>query len=96
VALVISIVALWAPVSWQSLANQQGEHVGNGASITHIELGALRPLRLSWESSPNGFWLGFSAVRVFPMFLTVTLTAAAAVVAWRINRLSRRLQLTNG
>jgi len=95
-ALVISIVALWVPTSWQSLANQQGENVGNNASITHIDFGVLKPLRLTWESSPNGFWLGFTAVRAFPMFLTITLTAAAAMVAWRINRLSRRPQLTNG
>jgi hypothetical protein len=95
-ALVIAIVALWVPTSWQSLANQKGEHAGHNAMLTHIELGVLRPLRLSWESSPSGYWLGFTAVRVFPLFLTVTLTAAAAIVAWRINRLSRRAQQTNG
>lgn len=86
-ALVIAIAALWVPSSWQAVANPHGEWVGAPASVTHIGLGVVKPLRLTWESSPNGFWLGFSAIRVFPLFLSVTLTVAAAIVAQRTYRL---------
>jgi hypothetical protein len=51
---------------------------------------------LTWETSSTGFWLGFTAVRVFPLFLSVTLTAAAAVAAWQTHRRSRSVQRTNG
>jgi hypothetical protein len=86
-ALLIAIAALWLPSSWQEARNPQGKWVGAPASVTHIGLGALKPLRLTWESSPNGFWLGFSAVRVVPLFLSVTLTVAAIIVARRMYRL---------
>ena len=89
-ALLIAIAALWLPSSWQASVNPQGEWVGPPASVTHIGLGVLRPLRLTWESSPNGFWLGFSAIRVVPLFLSVTLTVAAAIVARRTYRLWKR------
>jgi hypothetical protein len=95
-ALLIAIAALWVPTSWQTLANQQGEWVGEQAAVTQIDFGVLKPLRLTWESSPNGFWLGFAAVRMFPLFLSVTLTVAAAVVARQTYRLSRPTHLTNG
>ncbi len=87
IALLIAIAALWLPSSWQAVVKPQGEWVGAPASVTHIGLGVLRPLRLTWESSPNGFWLGFSAIRVAPLFLSVTLTIAAVIVARRTYRL---------
>lgn len=87
-ALVIAIAALWLPTSWQAAANQDSQTVGAQASVTHIGLGALKPVRLTWETGPNGFWLAFSAIRAFPMFLTVTLTLAAAFAAWQTYRLA--------
>ena len=89
-ALLIAIAALWLPSSWQAGATPQGEWIGAPASVTHIGLGVLRPLRLTWESSPNGFWLGLSAIRAAPLFLSVTLTVAAAIVARRTYRLWKR------
>ncbi len=47
--------ALWLPSRWQPAVNGQGQRVGAPPSDTHIGLGGLRPLRLTWESSPNGF-----------------------------------------
>ncbi len=88
-ALVIAAAALWLPSSWQAAVNAQGEWVGAPASVTHVGLGALKPLRLPWESSPDGFWLGLSAIRVAPLFLSVTLTVAAVLVARRTYRLWR-------
>jgi hypothetical protein len=67
-ALVIAAAALWLPSSWQAAVNAQGEWVGAPASVTHIGLGVLRPLQLTWESSPNGFWVGLSAIRVALLF----------------------------
>jgi hypothetical protein len=88
-ALLIAVAALWLPASWRVGANRHGEWAGATASVAHVELGALHPLRLTWESSPSGFWLSFTAIRVFPLFVTLTLTIAAAVVARRIHRLRR-------
>jgi hypothetical protein len=90
-ALLIAVVALWVPTSWQAGPQKQGEWVGKGAAVTHVYLGALRPLRLTWESSANGFWLGCTAVRTFPLFLSVTLTVAAVLVAWQTIRARRML-----
>jgi hypothetical protein len=87
-ALLIAIAALWVPSSWQAGANQQGAWVGAPASVTHIGLGMLRPVGLTWEASPGGFWLAFTALRAFPMFLSVTFTLAAAVVARRTYHLA--------
>jgi hypothetical protein len=95
-ALLIAIAALWVPTSWQAGANAQGEWVGAPASVARIDFGTLQPLRLTWETSPNGFWLGFTAVRVFPLFLSVTLTVAAAVAAWQTHRRSRPAPRNNG
>ncbi len=95
-ALLIAIAALWLPSSWQAGVNPQGEWVGGPASVTHIGLGVLKPLRLTWESSPNGFWLGFSAIRVFPLFLSVTLTVAAVIVARRTYHLWQRTKGATG
>jgi hypothetical protein len=95
-ALLIAIAALWLPSSWQAVANPQGEWVGAPASVTHIGLGVLKPLRVTWESSPNGFWLGFSAIRVVPLFLSVTLTVAAVIVAQRAYRLWKRTKGATG
>jgi hypothetical protein len=89
-ALVIAVAALWLPTSWQTAVNQQGQ------SVTHIGLGVLKPLRLAWESGPNGFWLAFSAIRVFPLFLSVTLTGAAVIVAWRTYCLWKRTKGATG
>ena len=68
-ALLIAIAALWVPTSWQAAGDRQGEWVGARASVTHVGLGVLEPLRLTWESSPNGFWLSLTGMRVFPLFL---------------------------
>jgi hypothetical protein len=95
-ALLIAIAALWLPSSWQAVANPQGEFVGARASVTHIGLGVLRPLRLTWESSPNGFWLSLSAIRVVPLFLSVTLTVAAVIVARRTYHLWKRTKGASG
>jgi hypothetical protein len=89
IALAISVAALWLPSSWQAVGNPQGEWVGSPASVTHIGPGVLKPLRLTWGSSPNGFWLGFSAIRVVPLFLSVTLTVAAVIVARQMYRLRK-------
>jgi hypothetical protein len=94
--LVIAIAALWLPSSWQAVVNPQGEWVGAPASVTHIGLGVPKPLRLTWESSPNGFWLGFSAIQVFPLFLSVTFTAAAVIVARRTCRVWKRASGVTG
>jgi hypothetical protein len=93
-ALLIAAAALWIPTTWRLVANQQGMWVGGHATVTQIELGVLEPLRLTWESSANGFCLGFTAVRLIPMFLSVTLTVAAVIVARRTYRLSRPVGLT--
>lgn len=93
IALVIAIAALWLPTSWQAAADPQGKWVAPQESVTHIRLGVLKPLRLTWESGPNGFWFAFSAIQVFPLFLSVTLTVAAAIVAWRTYR---RASITSG
>ena len=95
-ALLIAIAALWLPSSWQVRVNPQGEWVGAPASVTHIGLGVLKPLRLTWESSPNGFWFSFSAIRAAPLFLSVTLTGAAVIVARRTYRLWNRTKGTTG
>jgi hypothetical protein len=95
-ALLIAITALWLPSSWQAVVNPQGVWVGAQASVTHIGLGALKPLRLTWESSPNGFWLSFSAIRVAPLFLSVTLTVAAVLVARRTYCLWKRTKGATG
>ena len=95
-ALLLALAALWLPSSWQAAANPQGEWVGAPASVTHLGLGVLRPLRLTWESSPNGFWLGISAIRVAPLFLAVTLTVAAVLVARRTYRLWKRTKGATG
>jgi hypothetical protein len=79
--LLIAIAALWVPTSWQAAGNRHGEWVGAQASVTHVGLGALKPLRLTWESSANGFWLSLTGIRLFPLSLSVTLTVAAAIVA---------------
>lgn len=83
IALLMAIAALWFPSSWQRGVNLGGEWVEAPASVTHIGLGVMKPLQLTWESSPNGFWLGFSALRVAPLFLSATLTIAAVIVARR-------------
>jgi hypothetical protein len=80
-ALLVAVAAFWVPTSWQAAGGRQGEWVGAQASVTHVGLGVLRPLRLTWESSPSGFWLALTGVRVVPLFLPVTLTVAAAIVA---------------
>jgi hypothetical protein len=80
-ALLIAIAALWFPTSWQMAGNRQGEWVGAQSSVTHVGLGVLQPLRLTWESSAQGFWLGFTGIRFFSLFLSLTLTVAAALVA---------------
>jgi hypothetical protein len=95
-ALLIAIAALWLPSSWQAGATPQGEWIGAPASVTHIGLGVLKPLRLTWEWSPNGFWLGLSAIRVVPSFLSVTLTVAAVIVARRTVRLWKRAKGATG
>lgn len=95
-ALLIAIAALWLPSSWQAGVNPQGEWVGAQASVTHIGLGVLKPLRLTSESSPNGFWLSFSALRVAPLFLSVTLTLAAAIVARKTYRRWKRMNRATG
>ena len=59
-ALVIAGAALWLPTSWQAAVNQQGQWVGTQGCVTHIGLGVLQPLRLTWESGSNGFWLALS------------------------------------
>jgi hypothetical protein len=86
-ATLIAIAALWLPSSWQAAVNPQGEGAGAPASVTHIGVGVLKPLRVTWESSPNSFWLGLSAIRVAPLFLSVTLTVAAVIVTRRTYRL---------
>jgi hypothetical protein len=96
IALLIAIAALWLPSSWQAVANPQGDWVGAPASVTHIGLGVLKPLRLTWESSPHGFWLGLSAMRVAPLFFSVTLTVAAVIVARRTYRLWKRASGATG
>ena len=96
IALLISVAALWLPSSWQAGVNPQGAWVGAQASVTHIGLGVLKPVRLTWESSPTGFWLGFSAIRVVPLFLSVTLTIAAVIVARRTYRLWKRTKGATG
>jgi hypothetical protein len=95
-ALLIAIAALWLPSSWQAVVNPQGEWVGAPASVTHVGLGVLKPLLLTWESSPHGFWLGLSAIRVAPLFLSVTLTVAAVIVARRTYRLWVRTKGATG
>jgi hypothetical protein len=88
ISLLIAVAALWVPTSWQAAVNQQGEWAGATASVTHVGLGVLRPVGLTWESSPRGFWLAFTALRAFPMFLSVTFTVAAALVARQTYRLA--------
>jgi hypothetical protein len=95
-ALLIAIAALWLPSSWQAGVHAQGEWVGAPASVTNIGLGVLQPLRLTWESSPHGFWLSFSAMGVAPLFLSVTLTVAAVIVARRTYRLWKRTRGATG
>jgi hypothetical protein len=96
IALLFSVAALWLPSSWQAVINPQVQWVEAQVSATHIWLGVLKPLRLTWESSPNGFWLGFSAIRVAPLFLSVTLTVAAVIVARRTCRLWKRTKGATG
>lgn len=86
-ALVISIAALWLPTTWQAGVDLQGDWVGAQASVTHIGLGVLKPLWLTWESSASGFWLALSTIRAVPLFLSLTLTVAAVIVARRTYRL---------
>lgn len=81
-ALLVAVVSLWFPLSWQITADQPGAFVGEGARVVHIEIGVLRPLRLTWESSAQGYWLSVTAVRAFPLFLSVTFTLSAAIAAW--------------
>ncbi len=95
-ALLIASAAHWLPSSWQAVVTPQGEWVGAPASATHIGVGVLKPLRLTWESSPNGFWLSFSAIRVAPLFLSETLTVVAVLVARRTYRLWKRTSGATG
>lgn len=91
-ALLVALVALWIPVSWETVSPAPGELSGEELSIINWELGVLRPLRLTWETSDRGFWLRFSAIRAFPLFLTVTLSISAAAMALRNYRLARRIR----
>jgi hypothetical protein len=54
IALLIAIAALWLPSSWHVPGNPKGEWVGAPASVVYVGLGALKPLRLTWESSSVG------------------------------------------
>lgn len=90
-ALLVAVAALWFPTSWQVAGARQGEWVGAQASVAHVGLGVLQPLRLTWESSPSGFWLSLTGIRVFPLFLSATLSVAAALVAkWTCGLLQPR------
>jgi hypothetical protein len=48
-ALLVAVAAFWIPTSWQAAGDRQGEWVGAQASVTHVGLGVLQPLRLTWE-----------------------------------------------
>jgi hypothetical protein len=89
-ALVIAVAALWVPTSWQA-GGPSGNWVGGQASVTHVEFGVLKPLQLTWESSPAGFWFGLTAVRAFLLFLSVTFTVTAVMAARQTYRRSRQL-----
>ena len=82
IALLIAVASLWLPNSWEA-TNSRGERVGRGISVTHIGIGAMKPLQLTWESSPSGFWLSLSRFQPFSIFVSVTLTIAAVTVARR-------------
>jgi len=84
---VIAAAALWIPFSWRANPNKPGTHVD-------VELGVLKPLQATWESSPNGFWLSFSDLRVGAFLLSVVLTAAAVIAASEMYRKSRALPPT--
>jgi hypothetical protein len=74
-AFAIAAVALWIPLSWQADPNQPGAHV------LHVDFGALKPFRATWQSSAAGFWFGFSEVRMWALALSAVLTTAAVIAA---------------
>ena len=79
---IIAVIALWVPLSWQANPNTPGTHVD-------MEFGAIKPLQATWESSADGFWFGFSDLRVGAFLLSVVLTAAAIIAAREMDRQSR-------
>jgi hypothetical protein len=74
-AFVVAAVSLWAPLSWQTDPHQPGKYV------LHLGIGVLEPLRATWQSSADGFWFGFSEVRIVPLLLSEILTLAAILAA---------------
>jgi hypothetical protein len=74
-AFAVAAVALWVPLTWQTDPNQAGMHV------LHVDFGALKPFRATWQSSANGFWLDISDVRAVALALSAVLTAAAVIAA---------------
>jgi hypothetical protein len=74
-AFAIAAVALWVPLTWQTDPNQVGVHV------LHVDFGALKPFRATWQSSANGFWLDVSDIRAVALALSAVLTAAAVIAA---------------
>ncbi len=74
-AFIVAAIALWVPWSWQTDPTQQGKY------ILHLTFGVLEPLRATWQSSADGFWLGFSGVRLVALLLSAVLTVAAVMAA---------------
>ena len=81
-AFVIAALALWVPISWEADRMQPG-------TLIHVDLGVLKPLRVTWHSSADGFWFGFSEVRGVAFALSAVLTAAVVVAAREMFRRSR-------
>lgn len=71
---VIAGVALWVPLSWEKDLNRPGTQI-------HLDFGVLKPLRATWQSSADGFWLAFSNVQIAALLLSTVLSVAAFIAA---------------
>lgn len=82
-AFALATVALWFPLTWETIPGAPGTKI-------NVDFGVLQPVRATWDSSPNGFWLAFTDLRLGAWVLSVVLTAAAILAARQTYRQARR------